>query len=212
MKRQIQEINASSMADIAFLLLIFFLVTTTMDVDSGITRLLPPPPDPNAPIPDINQRNVFVVLINAGDQLLIEGKPGNIKELRKLAKDFFENPNGDPNLSESEMLSDKIKKTPEGKQRDKLILAEKLLGDRPISKGIISLQNDRGTSYKMYLKVQNELAGAIDELRDKLAKEAFGISYNKLIELKQDDKVESIRTVIPMQISEAEPKDIGGRK
>lgn len=212
-RRASQEINASSMADIAFLLLIFFLVTTTMDVDSGLTRILPPPPDPEAPIPDINKRNVFVVLVNAADQLLIAGKPGNIESLRQQTKEFITNPNNNPNLSVNEMLSDKIINSKnEGKQLEKYKAAFDLLGDRPVSKGIISLQNDRGTSYKMYIKVQNELAAAVDELRNELSKEVFGMTFNKLVELKQEDKVDVIRTVIPMQVSEAEPKDIGGSK
>lgn len=213
MARPSQEINASSMADIAFLLLIFFLVTTTMDVDSGLTRILPPPPDPEAPVPDINKRNVFVVLVNAADQLLISGKPGSIETLRQQTKDFIRNPNNDPHLSVNEMLTDKIKNDKEGgRQLEKYNAALSLLGDRPVSKGIISLQNDRGTSYKMYIKVQNELAAAVDELRNELAKEVFGMTFNKLAELKQEDKVEAIRTVIPMQVSEAEPKDVGGSK
>jgi biopolymer transport protein ExbD len=212
-RRPTQEINASSMADIAFLLLIFFLVTTTMDVDSGLTRILPPPPDPEAPIPDINKRNVFVVLVNAADQLLVSGKPGSIETLRQQTKEFISNPNNDPNLSVNEMLSEKIKHNKDGiKQLEKYKAALSLLGDRPVSKGIISLQNDRGTSYKMYIKVQNELAAAVDELRNDLSKEVFGMTFNKLVELKQEDKVDAIRTVIPMQVSEAEPKDIGGSK
>ena len=119
-RRPTQEINASSMADIAFLLLIFFLVTTTMDVDSGLTRILPPPPDPEAPIPDINKRNVFVVLVNAADQLLVSGKPGSIETLRQQTKEFISNPNNDPNLSVNEMLSEKIKHNKDGgKQLEK---------------------------------------------------------------------------------------------
>jgi len=212
MPRPTQEINASSMADIAFLLLIFFLVTTTMDVDSGLTRILPPPPDDDAPIPPVNQRNVFVVLVNAADQLLVEGKPGTIENLRSQTREFITNVNKNPELSDHEMLSEKIKNTEEGRLREKFVNAEKLLGDRPISKGIISLQNDRGTSYEMYIKVQNELAAAVEELRNQLSKEVFGLSFSKLVELKQEDKVEAIRTVIPMQVSEAEPKNVGGNK
>lgn len=192
MARSSPEVNAGSMADIAFLLLIFFLVTTTMDVDSGILRVLPPPIDPAAPQPPpIRERNVFVVLIDFQDRLLVEGQQGNINSLREQAKEFFLNPNNDPNLSEKEM-------------RD-----IENLGEVEVSKGVISLQNDRGTSYEMYIAVQNELAAAINELRDELAREKFGKRFD---ELTDEDLVNAIRDAVKMSISEAEPKDIGGNR
>ena len=192
MARLNPEINAGSMADIAFLLLIFFLVTTTMDVDSGILRVLPPPIDPNAPPPPpIRERNVFVVLIDFQDRLLVEGQPGNINTLREQAKEFFVNPNNDPNLSEKEF-------------RD-----IENLGEVEVSKGVISLQNDRGTSYEMYIAVQNELAAAINELRDDLSREKFGKPFD---ELTDEDLIEAVRDAVKMSISEAEPKDIGGNR
>jgi len=194
MARPVKEINAGSMADIAFLLLIFFLVTTTMDVDTGLVRRLPPPPDPTVTPPEIKNRNVFVVLINAYDQLLVEGQVGNIYTLREQTKEFVKNPYNKSNLSEVEEVY------VEG------------LGMARVSKGVVSLQNDRGTSYDMYIKVQNELASAFMELRDELAQEKFGTSFNRLVEFNEDDKVSAIRQAIPMQISEAEPKDIGGGK
>ncbi|MBU0488004.1 MAG: biopolymer transporter ExbD [Bacteroidetes bacterium] len=194
MARPVQEINAGSMADIAFLLLIFFLVTTTMDVDTGIVRKLPPPIDPTVKPPEIKERNVFVVLINAYDQLLVEGQLGNIYSLREKTKEFVKNPYNKSNLSES-----------------KEVVIEGL-GPVNVSDGVVSLQNDRGTSYEMYIKVQNELASAFNELRDELAKDKFGTSYSKLIDNKDEAKLKAIKDAIPMQISEAEPKDIGGGK
>ena len=192
MARKIPEINAGSMADISFLLLIFFLVTTTMDVDSGIIRMLPPPIDPNAPAPPpIRERNVFVVLIDYQDRLLVEGQQGNIYSLREQAKEIFLNPNNDPNLSEKEMT------------------AIENLGEVEVSKGVISLQNDRGTSYEMYIAVQNELAAAVNELRNELSSEKFGKSFDDLTD---EDLVNAIREAVKMSISEAEPKDIGGRR
>ncbi len=189
MKRSIPEINASSMADIAFLLLIFFLVTTTMDVDTGILRRLPPPIDPNVPLPPpIKERNVFTVLVNAQNQLLVEGKPGNIYTLREKTKEFLKNPNNDPDLS------------------DKAAKDIDLLGEIFVSKGVISLQNDRGTSYETYIKVQNELAAAVRELRDELSIEKFG---KKFLDL-NEEKSKAVRTAIPVSISEAEPKNVGG--
>lgn len=188
-RRGTQEINAGSMADIAFLLLIFFLVTTTMDVDTGISRRLPPPLDPNIKPPDINQRNIFTVLVNSRDRLLVKGEPGDIRTLRERTKEFMSNPQGREDLPEI-----KMEDIPP-------------LGMVRVSKGIISLKNDRGTSYQMYIAVQNELAAAINELRDELAMEKFGRKYSELI---REDRIKAIQQAIPVPISEAEPEDIGG--
>ena len=130
-KRELQEINAGSMADIAFLLLIFFLVATTMDIDSGLARKLPPMPEKNQKMDDskIKERNVFVVLINSHNQLLVEGELMQVRDLREKAKEFIANPYDKPDL-------------PEKKPTE-----VKYFGTYPVSKGIISLQNDRGTSY-----------------------------------------------------------------
>lgn len=188
-KRDIQEVNAGSMADIAFLLLIFFLVTTTMDTDSGLARKLPPPvPEDEEPPPPIKDRNVFEVLINAQNRLLVNGDPMDIRQLKEEAKIFIENPSDDPSLPEKE---------------EKEI---EYFGTTPVSKGVISLQNDRGTQYQMYLSVQNELAAAYNELRDELAKEKFGKEFDDL----EDDKREAVRDIYPQKISEAEPKNVGG--
>lgn len=193
-KRLPPEINAGSMADIAFLLLIFFLVTTTMDVDTGLQRLLPPPLPPDAPTPpEIKQRNVFVVLVNANNQLLVEGELGDIATLRKEAKEFIANPQNREDLPEKE-----VKEVP-------------FFGSVPVSKQVVSLQNDRGTSYEMYIKVQNELAAAYNELRNELAQAKFGKSYDDLVTAKDEEKVKAVRAVYPQRISEAEPKAIGGQ-
>lgn len=190
MARMNPEINAGSMADIAFLLLIFFLVTTTMDVDQGIIRMLPPPIDPSAPPPPpVRERNVFVVLVDREDRLLVEGQPGRIDDLRRQTREFLTNPTNDPNLPE--------------KRREEI----EHLGEVEVSRGIISLQNDRGTSYEMYIAVQNELAAAINELRDEVSREHFGRRFS---ELTDEDLIQAIRRAVPMMISEAEPKDIGG--
>lgn len=188
--REVPEINAASMADIAFLLLIFFLVTVTMDVDTGITRKLPPPVEDNSSV-DFNQRNIFEVLVNSQNMLLVEGKEGDLLTLKDETKNFFLNPDDDPNLPEK-----------------KLEFIE-LLGNVYVSKGVISLKNDRGTSYETYIKVQNELTKAFQEMRDELSTEKFGTKYDKLVDpLKQ----EAIQAVIPIAISEAEPEDIGKTK
>jgi biopolymer transport protein ExbD len=187
-RRATQEINAGSMADIAFLLLIFFLVTTTMDVDTGISRKLPPPLDPSVKPPDIRQRNIFTVLVNSRDRLAVDGEPINISDLRQRTKTFMSNPQNREDLPEMT-----LRNIPP-------------LGNVRVSKGVISLKNDRGTSYKMYIAVQNELAAAINELRDELAMEKFGRKYGQLI---SEDQIKAIQKAIPVPISEAEPQDIG---
>ena len=190
-RRQVQEINAGSMADIAFLLLIFFLVTTTMDTDSGIVRKLPPMPDPNQKQEDVQvrERNIFVVLVNRENKLMVEGKPMNIRDLREAAKDFIENPNNDDNLPAKEPKYFKY------------------FGTLDVTtKHVISLQNDKGTSYKTYIAVQNELAAAYNELRDELAMKKWHKKYDDLDQKYRD----VIDEVYPMKISEAEPKNVGG--
>ncbi|HSV88258.1 MAG TPA: biopolymer transporter ExbD, partial [Bacteroidales bacterium] len=186
------EINAGSMADIAFLLLIFFLVTTTMDVDTGIMRMLPPPIDPNAPPPPpIKERNVFVVLIDFQDRLLVEGQPGNLYTLRQQTKEWLVNATNDPNKPEKRI--DYIEN----------------LGEMEVSRGVISLQNDKGTTYEMYIAVQNELTAAIIELRNELSRQRFGVDFEDLTD---QALIEAVRDAVPMYISEAEPRDIGERR
>lgn len=191
MARKVPEINAGSMADIAFLLLIFFLVTTTMDVDSGIVRRLPPMPEKDAEIPEVKERNIFNVLVNKNDRLFINKGWGDIRTLRADTKEFLANPQNLETLPEK-----KVETIP-------------FLGDYPVSKGIISLKNDRGTSYDMYIQVQNELTAAVNELRDELSRQKFGKPFS---ELEDQDLVNAIQKAIPMSISEAEPEDIGGTK
>jgi len=191
MARSLGEINASSMADIAFLLLIFFLVTTTMNVDTGLARMLPPmPEDRQDTEQDVKERNIFTVLINKSDRLLVEGLPMDITMLREKTKEFIANPANDPKLPEKDVVD------------------IELFGPTEVSKGVISLQNDRGTSYRMYMLVQNELVAAYNELRDELARTKFGKSYNELLE----DEQKAVQRVYPQRISEAEPKSVGGRK
>ncbi|MDA3954822.1 MAG: biopolymer transporter ExbD [Bacteroidales bacterium] len=184
------QFSAASMADIAFLLLIFFLVATTMDIDSGIYRTLSPyDPDQPENTDEIKERNVYVVLINSNDQLLVEGIPLNIYKLREKTKEFIENPENKANL-------------PEKAPRE-----VEYFGEVMVSKGIVSLQNDRGTTYGTYIKVQNELIAAFSEVREKVAMQRFGKHYADLPKEKQD----AIRAHYPRVISEAEPKNIGGK-
>jgi biopolymer transport protein ExbD len=147
--RMANEINASSMADIAFLLLIFFLVTTTVVEDKGITVKLPPWSDEPPETQQLKSRNVFAVLVNAQNQLLVRGEPVEIEDLRERTKEFISNPQKRSDLSE-----------------------------RP-GVAIISLKNDRGTNYNTYLNVYNELKGAYNELWDELSQRKYGIPFSE---------------------------------
>jgi biopolymer transport protein ExbD len=192
-KRETPEVNSGSMADIAFLLLIFFLVTTTMDVDTGIARQLPPIPEKGAITEvDINKRNVFVVLINAQDKLLVNGKPMQVEELREKAREFIKS---DPNNDDLPILTPTT-----------IIGINKTV---MVGEGVISLQNDRGTTYGRYIEVQNELVAAYNELRNEAAYQYFGKRTFDELNL---DQQEAIKQVYPQRISEAEPKNIGGAK
>ena len=191
MVKKSPPINSGSMADISFLLLTFFLLTSSIDTDQGIIRRLPPPLPPNADKPEIKERNVLKVLVNMNDLLRVKDENLDISELRRVTKEFLSNPYGDPRKSE---------------QVEKDI---PLLGKVMVSKGVISLQNDHGTSYEMYIKVQNELTAAVTELRDAFSKERFGVKFS---DLKNETMKEAIQKAIPIPISEAEPKDIGGKK
>jgi biopolymer transport protein ExbD len=176
-RKKLPEINASSMADIAFLLLIFFLVTTTMDIDKGLMVLLPPYSEEPPPDSDVNKRNVLEILVNANDMLLVENQPLAVDELREITKKHVNNRGADPNFSDSP------------------------------TKAVVSLSNDKGTSYDIYFNVQNELKAAYNELRDAFAQQKFGRDYENL----DKDQQRVVKDEYPLRISEAEPKDFAGK-
>lgn len=196
------EVNAGSMADIAFLLLIFFLVTTTIESDAGLDRKLPPIEPPENP-PIIRQKNIFTVVVNKNNQLLVEDEVMELKDLRAAAVEFLDNGAG---VGEKGEVCDYCQgpKNPES-------------SDHP-SKAIISLQNDRMTEYGTYIAVQNELVGAYNELRNREAERLYGTSFTDMNALfldpqtsddVKDDlkpKLENIQNLYPQKLSEAEPK------
>lgn len=224
-RRDAPEINAGSMADIAFLLLIFFLVTTTMDSSFGITRLLPPIDD--TPVEDqvkSKERNILIVLINNSDQLLVEGQPSELSELRSQVKDFIKNETNSADLPEFKTVSQdvetaalaekeaalKLAKDPDEikalnksikKLKAKVLACELYGGDVKVSKGIVSMQNTDITSYGMYVSVQDEMATAFYELRNEFAIEKIGKPFLKCSEEEQS----AIKVIYPKSISEAEP-------
>jgi biopolymer transport protein ExbD len=191
-RKKTPAINSSSMADIAFLLLIFFLVSTTMDIDTGIYKKLPPIPEDEQLDQDVKvkQRNVLAILVNRNNDLLVNGEVLDISQLREKTKEFILNPLNSPELPEKKATTIKF------------------FGDVMVSKGLVSLQNDRGTSYEMYIKVQDELAAASRELKDAKAMQKWNKKFSDLDEEQQD----AVRDYVPMQISEAEPKNVGGKK
>lgn len=190
-KRNIQEINAGSMADIAFLLLIFYLVSTTMNVDSGLQRMLPQMADEkNQEANKTKKRNTMLVFLSANDDLMVQNRRMSIGELKDFTKEFILNPNNSEEMPEKEIVN------------------IDLIGEYPVAKGIISLQNDRSTSYDMYIKVQNELVRAYNEARADLASQRLN---KKLADLTEEENL-AITKAIPQRISEAEPRDMTGGK
>ena len=208
MARSTPEVNGGSLADIAFLLLIFFLVTTTMDIDTGITRLLPPEPEEDQQQDvQVNRRNVLVVLLNRSDLLMVGGEVMDRLALKQKTIEFFTNPNNSPNLPVMEQTEIQF---PPGSSS---LLPPDGVWRGLTSKGVISLQNDRSTTYGKYLQVQNELVAAVNELRNDFCNLYFDKDYDELnTNIPMEEEIyEGIRQIYKMNISESEPKDVGGR-
>ncbi len=194
--RKTPEVRADSQADIAFLLLIFFLVATTMNTDTGIARVLPPmpPEDQQQEEIKVKERNLFLVFINGRGDIMAgaagKQEPIVLSQLKERAKEFIVNPMDDPNLPE---------------RTDKEIeLANGGKWVYPVSEGVISLQTTRDTNYQSYIMVQNELTRAFNEVRDEVAIHKFGSKYSELTE----DERNAVAKAVPLKISEAEPRNI----
>ena len=194
--RKTPEVRADSQADIAFLLLIFFLVATTMNTDTGIARMLPPmpPEDQQQEEIKVKERNLFLVFSNGRGDIMagVSGKqePIVLSQLKDRAKEFVVNPMDDPNLPE------RIDKEIELADGSKWVY--------PVSEGVISLQTTRDTNYQSYIMVQNELTPAFNEVRDEVAIRKFGSKYSELTE----DERNAVAKAVPLKISEAEPRNI----
>lgn len=188
--KKIPEINASSQADIAFTVLIFFLVVSTMDIDTGIVRMLPPMADPNVKQEDIKvkERNLLLVFVSGSGNIMAGGKVISLNALKDKAKEFILNPFDDKDLPEKKPTEIEM---PDGSK-----------WTYPVSEGVISLQNTRDTSYQVYIQVQNELTRAFNEVRDEVAMSKFGKEFADL----DDAERKVITKAIPMKISEAEPR------
>ena len=201
-RRSAPEVNAGSMADIAFLLLIFFLVTTTIETDSGLNRKLPPMEDIIDP-PIIKERNIFTVVVNKNNDLLVEEKPMQIDELREAAVTFLDNGGG---KGEDACSFCQGERDPNS-------------SDNP-EKAVISLKNDRETDYKVYIAVQNELVAAYNILRNRefaRLNPNLGMSFveadrkysDPRTSLSQKEslnpKLSEVKALFPQKLSEAEP-------
>lgn len=199
-RRSSPEVNAGSMADIAFLLLIFFLVTTTIETDSGISRKLPPMQEENVEPPIIKEKNIFQVIVNRNNDLLVEDELMELKDLKDAAVAFLDNGGG---VGQEACSYCQGAKDPAS-------------SDNP-TKAVIMLVNDRQTKYGTYIAVQNELVAAYNELRNRTAQRLFGKSFDKM-EADYDDvnyngnkeklkeQIEQIRDMWPQKLSEADPK------
>ena len=189
-KKKTPSLNTGSMADISFLLLTFFLLTSAINTDQGIQRRLPPPVPEEQDDIKVNERNVLKIMVNMYDQLLVNGVPmSNIRDLKNRTKEFILNENNDENM-------------PEKGQK----YIEEFGETMTHSKGVVSLQNDRGTSYQVYIAVQNQLAEAFNELRDEFSQQRFGKKFADLGETNKN----GVQKLIPISISEAEPSNYGG--
>ena len=193
-KRKTPDINAGSQADIAFLLLVFFLVATTMNTDKGLIRQLPPMPPEDMKVEDqkIKTRNVLLVFVNAQGNIMAGDQEMDIYGLKDKAKEFILNINDEENLPEKEAIDIEM---PDG-----------TTWTYDVSKGVVSLQTTRDTNYETYIKVQNELTRAFNEVRNEVSMAKFKKEFNDL----NEEEKRVITKAVPMAISEAEPRT--GRK
>ena len=191
--RKAPQINSTSTADIAFMMLLFFLLTTSMDTDQGLARILPRPPEfkENKEEVKVNKRNLLNVKINSENLISCQGDEVDLRTLKEKAKEFIDNPLNSENL-------------PEKTEKDIPFFGTVMI----TADHLISLQCDNGTSYQKYIDVQNELAAAYNELRDIKSGETFGKKFKDLDTEDQD----AVKQIYPQKISEAEPKDYGDKK
>ncbi|MDR2679704.1 MAG: biopolymer transporter ExbD [Tannerella sp.] len=193
-KKKVPGINGSSSADIAFMLLLFFLLTTSMDTDQGLPRRLPRPPENKEQMDEqkVNKRNTLTVMVSSDNRIMCAEEEVSLAQLREKTIEFVENPNNLEHLPEKDTITIPF------------------FGVQTVTKNhIISLQCDRGTKYQTYIDVQNELAAAYNDLRDIASKKQFGKPFRGL---DNEEQKEAIVKLYPQRISEAEPKKYGDTK
>lgn len=238
-RRALPGIPTGSMADIAFLLLVFWLMTTTLESDIGIMRQLPPIDDEAEP-ETVKMKNVYEVMVNFRNELLVEGDLAQTTDLKSGAMEFltntgvFEEKPGDENLTSRTWVrkaeveervnslksavtsaKDEVNKKAYQKSLDNVwqpkLDAINFFGEyrELVPAAVISLQNDKGTTYETYIEVQNELASAVNQLRDDICQKTWKVNYSDLDDKRDRDKIKAVRQVFPQRVSEAEPKDRG---
>jgi len=191
-KKTVPQINGASCADIAFMLLLFFILTTSMDTDKGLLRQLPRPPEKDKKEEqDVNKRNVLAVMVSLDNRIMCGGEEVNLAQLRAKTIEFIDNPLNSEHL-------------PEKKQTDIPFFGSQMI----TVDHLISLQCDRGTNYQIYIDVQNELAAAYNELRNQLSMKQFNSSFNSL----DEERKKAVMEYYKQKISEAEPRQYGEQK
>lgn len=204
--RKVPALNASSMADVSFLLLCYFLMVSSMDVDSGLARRLPPPPqnEQEQASVDVQRRNLLVVLVNARNEILVQDQQGTV-----LYSNENELQGGSGNIAMKDVVKEFVLNTSNSPDLPQLIEEDfgPPIGTVPVtSNHVISIQNDATTRYSAYIAVQNEVVKAYNELRNEGARRYFGTSYEELTASQK----KQIDDLYPQRISEAEPKNYGG--
>ena len=186
-------INAASVADISFMLLILFLMVTSMDVDKGLSRQLPPP-DPTEEEREearVSERNVMKIEVTADSRIMLDGKESALGDIRQRVMTFVENENNRADLPE------------------KFETDIPLLGKCQVTKRhVIQIEADRQSNYDIYFGVQNEIVAAYNTLRDKLGTQRFGRTYGQC----SDVQKEALRKYYPQRVSEIYQQREGGEQ
>lgn len=232
-KRDLQEINAGSMADIAFLLLVFFLVATTLATDQGVERSLPKKEEQKDPV-IINQDNIFEIKVDARDRLLVEGNLASLDVLRSELTVFFTNPGNSRNdmpkfkkvtketiQREISIQQSFLAQTPNDKnaqdkieELEKKMKAHELMGDfnELPSNAFVSIQTDKSTSYERFIAVYNEIESTINELKANASKHHFKRQMFEFDEALEEDreKLIALRILFPKRIMTLEMRATGG--
>ena len=189
-RKEVPGLNTTSTADISFMLLVFFLVTSSMDTDKGLPRQLPPPEDNTQEEEvEIKERNVLELELDANDRLTLNGEPADYDELTRRVAEFVANKNDDPSL-------------PEKSDREVHLFGRIRVSDRHV----ITVKTNRNTTYNAYFEMQNAIVKGYYQLRNELAKRQFGHSYARCSQEQRD----AIALVYPQRISEAMPVEEEG--
>ncbi|MCU0318962.1 MAG: biopolymer transporter ExbD [Flavobacteriales bacterium] len=216
-RRSQDAINAGSMADIAFLLLIFFLVTTTMDIEQGLLRRLPPVAD--APATPAAARNVFQVHINAAGELLLGNERVELDELRERAVEFLTNPEGRSDLPTMRPITEAICREqiaaqvpgPVRELWQQRLATVRMIGSyvEPPAEAQMIIQTAPLTQYAQYVRVQDVLEGAVVSVRDVIAQRAFGKPFKELQphDPKDRERMVALQRAVPLRLGDADLKD-----